>query len=226
MARTIDTLDVDFTMKRILLLKGLNPNADVFSKLVPLLPNSECIEWIAPANEDSLTDYSNRLIDAHRIDYSCDILGVSFGGMIAQEIARLIRAKCCFVVSSILSPKELSTAQKSLKILPKWGSRILLRALGLFARHFPRKLSPPYLAQARRLGGAQGTWYRWATNAVIHWMPNGIPTKTKIVRIHGNRDRTFPLGHLHADHVIDGGGHLLAVTHAEAIGKIVRGTIS
>jgi pimeloyl-ACP methyl ester carboxylesterase len=41
--------------------------------------------------------------------------------------------------------------------------------------------------------------------------------------IHGDRDRVIPIGLVKADHVIAGAGHLLTMTHADQVNRILSG---
>lgn len=45
-----------------------------------------------------------------------------------------------------------------------------------------------------------------------------IPT----IRIHGDRDKTFPLRYTDTDMVIRGGGHVLPLTHPAEIAKALK----
>ena len=42
-----------------------------------------------------------------------------------------------------------------------------------------------------------------------------------MIRIHGDKDKTFPRGHEFSDYVVEGAGHLLAISHAEWLAETV-----
>lgn len=207
-------------MRKILLLNGMTPGGRVFRRLAPLLPNCEIVEWISPECASSIADYARRLVDELEIDTPCDVLGVSFGGIVAQELASLIGAESCFVVSSISSPAELKCMNRILSRLPATLHDRMMSSAGEVAQSWPGRSSAATV-RARKFGGDDGAWFRWAAGAALRWKPLRSPQGFTVVRVHGDRDRTFPRGHMFADHVIEGADHLLAITHAKALAEIV-----
>lgn len=77
-------------------------------------------------------------------------------------------------------------------------------------------------ARSRKYSGSDGPWFRWATAGALNWQPPTDQGSTRFIRIHGDRDQTFPSGHLHADHVVSGAGHMLALTHSRELADIIR----
>lgn len=84
----------------------MTPRATVFDRLLPHLPNCTIIEWLPPCEQESLVSYSRRLAETLPTG-ECFIGGVSFGGIVALEIARIIRPKTCFLISSVRNPGQL-----------------------------------------------------------------------------------------------------------------------
>ncbi len=206
--------------RKTLLLPGMKPGRDIFRNLTPLLHDSAIVDWIAPGDAASISDYARKLADELDLDHPCDVLGVSFGGIVAQELAPLIGAEHCFVVSSICSPQELTSMNRFFGRLPATASDRLMQTAGQIAQRWPGKRFAATV-RARRFAGEDGPWYRWASAAALKWNPRPIPESVSVVRIHGDQDNTFPLGHRLADHVIEDANHLLAVSHAERLAEIL-----
>lgn len=205
--------------RRLLLLPGMTPSRRIFEKLAPHLAGCEMIDWGQPSRAITITEYARTLVDKYGIDSTSDLLGVSFGGIVAQEIASHCGARLCFVVSSISSPAEIRPAQRVLARLPQQCQLSALRAIGNLAHAWPKATGST--VRARKFYGREGEWFRWATTAVLQWQPQ--PTgSTKIIRIHGDRDRTFPQSAKYADHLFAGAGHLLAITHSHALAEIIK----
>lgn len=76
---------------RLLLLSGMSRPAGYFDGLQARLPNTEIVPWIDPTANETISHYSGRLAENLRTSPGdCDVLcGVSFGGIVAQELAPL-----------------------------------------------------------------------------------------------------------------------------------------
>lgn len=207
--------------RKLLLLGGMSPGGRVFRQLAPLLQGGEMVPWIEPRDCKSIASYARLLADSLDLDRPCDVLGISFGGIVAQELAAQIGAGHCFVVSSISHPSELSRKTRLLGRLGPTTSDRLMCTAGRVAQGWPGRPSAATV-RAQKLAGQDGSWYRWASAAAIRWKPHPDPSSSTVIRIHGDRDRTFPRGHLYADHVIAGAGHLLSVHHAAELAAIVE----
>lgn len=81
------------------------------------------LNWISPLKNESLQNYVIRL--SKYIKHKDSILvGVSFGGVIVQELSKILKFKKVVIISSVKSNKELSNSMKfakktkSYKLLP------------------------------------------------------------------------------------------------------------
>lgn len=91
---------------KIYFLSGLGADESVFKALH--LPGVERVylNWIEPLPKESMEAYAQRM--ANRIaEPNPIIIGLSFGGMMAMEIAKLITVKQLILVSSAKTAKEL-----------------------------------------------------------------------------------------------------------------------
>lgn len=120
-------------MTRILLLSGMSPDDRVYRRLLPLLPNAELVSWIRPNQRESITDYCGRLANTIKCNEPTIVCGVSFGGIIASELAPLLNAKCCVQISSIASPNELPPTYRVARFFRAAVSDTTLRLAGSFS---------------------------------------------------------------------------------------------
>jgi len=127
--------------RKIYLLPGMTPDQRVFQKLAPCLPGCEIVDWIDPSEASSIAEYARLLADDLAVDSPCDVRGVSFGGMVAQELAPLVGATFCFVVSSIQSAEELPQTKRLLSSLPMRLRESTLGAVGLSATCLAAQIS-------------------------------------------------------------------------------------
>ena len=65
------------------------------------------LNWIAPKNKETIESYAFRLSKFIDIREDFYLIGVSFGGLIATEISKIIRPKFLFLISSVHLKSEL-----------------------------------------------------------------------------------------------------------------------
>ncbi|MGB0522081.1 MAG: alpha/beta hydrolase [Flammeovirgaceae bacterium] len=211
----------------IYFISGLGADERVFQFLDLAHHEFRHIQWVTTQKGESLTDYAIRLID--QIDGNQDIIliGVSFGGMIAQEIAKQISCKTVIIISSVKSPEEfdwqLSFVRKTQlhQFVPaaflKWSN--LLTAdyyFGVSAKQESELLRQIVL-------DTDTTFMVWAIDAIMRW-ENDDPLLT-IHHIHGTQDKIFPRKPIKNAHFIEGGGHFMIVNKAAEISQLILNII-
>jgi pimeloyl-ACP methyl ester carboxylesterase len=150
------------------------------------------------------------------------VCGVSFGGIIARELAWRLEALSCVLISSVRSPRELPPWFRICRVLAPRPAVAIMKATGSIANHWPRRLRSPATWRLRKLADTSGEWHRWATAAVLNWKLSQHADRVPSIHIHGDRDATFPIRYTHPDMVIHGGGHVLPLTHCEEIAEKLR----
>ena len=95
----------------VFLMPGMaaNPNIFEFIKL-PVNFKIHHLEWKMPYENESISEYALRissLINGKNII----LIGVSFGGILVQEISKIIKSKKVIIISSVKSNKELPLRQ-------------------------------------------------------------------------------------------------------------------
>ncbi len=79
-------------MQKILLLTGMTPDPRIFERLLPLLPSAVVVDWIPPKSNESIASYAERLSRTIINDQPTIVCGVSFGGIVACELASCLNA--------------------------------------------------------------------------------------------------------------------------------------
>ena len=88
-------------------MPGMAANCQIFEniKLDSELYSLNYLEWLEPKKLETLENYTKRL--CVRITHKNPILiGVSFGGIIVQEIAKQIPCEKVIIISSVKDPSE------------------------------------------------------------------------------------------------------------------------
>jgi pimeloyl-ACP methyl ester carboxylesterase len=205
--------------RKIYFISGLGADSRVFSKL-KFPPQFDLIylDWVPALENESLAHYAGRL--SVNIDNSAPfyLVGLSFGGMLATEIAKKLNPVHTFLISSIPVFKELpwyyraSGALNLQKIVPlslmKKGNTIGLRFLGA-------KTEDEKALLKQLIIDSDPVFMKWALTAILKWRNTERPAN--IIQIHGTADNILPHKYTKADILIEGGGHFMVYANATKI---------
>ncbi len=208
---------------RIYAISGLGADQRVFDflnlkhELIPL-------EWIEVYHHESLKDYALRL--SQRIDTESEfaLMGVSFGGLVAIEISKVLHPKRTILISSIETREELRLIYRG---IGKWG---LLKRLPNRAFNLPRKVAH-FLFGAKNkkllnaiLDDTDLSFVKWAINELLIWK-NEEHINNRI-RIHGTNDKLLSCKDSNQTHFIKGGEHFMIVDKAKEISEIINSELN
>lgn len=183
------------------------------------------LEWILPLSKDeSLSSYSARM--AKNINHQDIILvGVSFGGIIVQELSKLIKTRKVIIISSIKTEKELPKRLRFLKTTRayKWlpsrqiANRKDFAVFGI-NKHLKRKIK----LYNKYLSVRDQIYLNWAVYNMLNWKNE---TDLKVTHIHGTKDGVFPIRNIENCIPIENGGHAMIVVQGRKIGRILETVI-
>jgi pimeloyl-ACP methyl ester carboxylesterase len=202
----------------MVLLPGLNGKPEVWAAQVAAFPEARVVSWAAPVAGEGLSDYARRLAGLIDPGGPCIVAGVSFGGIVAQEMCRYLDARCCVLVASSRGPQGLPgpvrLARKMGSVMPEsmvdLGFELGWETAGSGLTHVGRK--------RRRLSAELAEFQRWAVRELLRWELGGLG-ECRVFQIHGDCDREFPDGAREANYVVRGGGHVITVTHAQEVNE-------
>ena len=97
---------IENSLKDIYCVSGLGADERVFQKLKLEGYQPIHIRWVEPENKESITDYAKRLTEQIKSDEPI-LIGLSFGGIIAIEIAKQINTKKVILISSTKNQQEV-----------------------------------------------------------------------------------------------------------------------
>lgn len=215
-------------MKTVYCISGLGADERVFGNLMLSGVQTRMIQWIQPLPGEPIGAYATRL--AYQItDEDPVLMGLSFGGMMAIEIARLRPVQKIILISSIKNAAELPTWMKRCgqlhldRILPdrQLSSIKAFRALRPIQNYFLGAKTPEEKRIANQYRDTVDPLYlKWALNHVLNWKNAHVPNN--LYHIHGDQDHIFPLKKIHPTHIIPGGGHFMIMDKAAAVSAILN----
>ncbi|MEM8832526.1 MAG: alpha/beta hydrolase [Cyanobacteria bacterium P01_G01_bin.19] len=210
-------------LKDIYCVSGLGADERVFQKLKLEGYQPVHISWLEPQKRETLNDYAKRLTE--QIESDCPILiGLSFGGMIAVEIAKHIKTEKVILISSVKTRQELPPYFKIFNWLPIHRlipAKIMLWLGQFLAAWFfsLENLAERQLFKAI-LYDTNAKFMKWAIDRVVTWKNGIMPENT--YHIHGDSDRIFPFRFVCEDFRIEKGGHFMIMNRAEAVSQLIQ----
>lgn len=190
---------------------GLAASPLIFERIV--LPDDffemYFLEWIIPDKNETIEKYAKRMLEQVKHDNPV-LIGVSFGGIIVQEMAKWIPVQKLIVISSVKSntefPRRMKWARSTriYKLLPtKWVSNIELLAKFAFGKTVVHRMD----LYKKYLSVRNPVYLDWALEQIILWKQQS--QISGIVHIHGDKDDVFPIKYIANCIVVKGGTHIL-----------------
>jgi len=97
----------------VYLVSGLGADKRIFSKIgFDKKLNIVHLDWIPFDRKELMKDYAGRLSRAIDASKPFALIGVSFGGMIAVEIAKVLKPSVTIIISSTILSKHLPFVYK------------------------------------------------------------------------------------------------------------------
>jgi pimeloyl-ACP methyl ester carboxylesterase len=214
-------------LRNIYCISGLGADKGAFDFLDLSFARPVFIDWFTPKKDETLQQYAKRLQQQYIREQEPVILGLSLGGMVATEIAKLLPGATVIIVSSAKTKNEIPFYLKTFlylplhKTLPDWVIRqhTPLREFLLGAKD-NRCIS--YVKHVAEL--ADGNFYRWAVSAILHWKNMTIPSN--VTHLHGTNDKLIPYRFVKPDFTIANGGHLMIIENAVEVSGTIKNIIA
>jgi len=206
------------------LLAGLGFDHRIFSNLSLQKGHINYLQWLEPDSNENLESYVLKMTNQIKESEKPIILvGHSFGGIIVQEISKLIKAKKVIIISSIKSKDEIPITLKFLKSVPLYNlfnKKIILKTFPVWARAFGYNSAKGRALFILMISNCTDNYFKWAMDKIVHF--EGNDNIRNIVHIHGSRDKTFPLRLIINPIVIPDGSHFMVFSRAEEVSEVIN----
>ena len=193
---------------------GLAASSTIFEHIH--LPKDEfevhLLEWLMPQENESLDAYAIRFAEKVTLPNPV-LIGVSFGGIVVQEMAKHLDVSKTIIISSIKSQDELPAIMKfakatgSYKLLPiatflKVENTLRKYPLG---NHINGRLE----LYEKYLSVRDPFYLKWSIDKIIHWK-RGI-ADPNVVHINGDKDEIFAAKNIKDFINVKGGTHIMII---------------
>ncbi|MBI3221093.1 MAG: alpha/beta hydrolase [Bacteroidetes bacterium] len=210
--------------KDVYLLSGLGADKRIFDRLDLSGYKVHYIDWIKPLPDDTMKSYAQRLSSQIKSPQPI-LIGVSFGGMMATEIAAQVATEKVILISSARDATAIPFYFQMLRYFPiHWWVPIQWMKKGNALQDwiFGMKQKEDKELLRSILAATDPFFLRWAIHQIITWNKRSEPLA--IAQIHGDSDRLLPFRQ--ADFSVPDGGHLIVHTHAPIVSQWIREQIT
>lgn len=197
----------------IYLFPGMSSTSLIFERLEWDTSRFELhfLEWLPCEKNENLLDYTQKYIPFVQQNNPI-LVGVSFGGIIAQELSKLIPVEKVIIISSVRSNKEFPKRFKwakytgLYKLIPTHGVEFFLRMVERYGNDKQKKRVALY---NRYLSIRDPHYLNWCIRTVLTWEQKD--ELDDVVHIHGTNDEVFPFKNLRNAIEVPGGTHAMII---------------
>ncbi len=196
-------------------MPGMAASSTIFERIQ--LPSASfemhLLEWVLPEKEETIQKYAQRI--AQNVKHKDAILvGVSFGGILVQEMKPFLNPKKVIIISSVKSNAELprrmkiAKSTKAYKLIPtKLLENIEVFTKFSFGSAAVKKRIKLY---EKFLSVRDKNYLDWAIENIINW--ERTKADPEVIHIHGDADDVFPSKHIKNAIIVKGGTHIMIIT--------------
>lgn len=183
-------------------------------------------QYLRPERDETIEHYARRLIHSNGIGEGASLIGVSFGGIMAVEIAKQVSAQRIILISSIKTkfekPVLLKFARRS--GMHKLISGKMMKRGVFLLRPFFGKNVEGYLNFRGMLRNSDDQLLEWAAHQAAHWENETVIPN--ILHIHGNKDPLFPIRNIKNAICVENGTHVMVTQKSLEINRIINEEIN
>ena len=197
------------------IFENINLPEDKFE--IHLLP------WLVPLTKnESIKSYAKRMCTAITKKRHV-LIGVSFGGIMVQEMSKISNPLKTIIISSVKHhnefPLRLKIAKntRAYKLTPiKILNNIEQYAIYIYGDTIKKRAN----LYKKYLSMRDEKYLPWAIKNVLHWKQTS--KNNQIIHIHGNKDGVFPIKNIKNRIIVDGGTHIMILNKAKKINSILE----
>ena len=206
-------------------MPGMGATSRIFSRLrwpegFDVVP----MEWFVPPDGSmTLSDYAAALAERYAVEPGSILAGMSFGGVMINEMAALTSPERLIFISTVKSGREFPPYFRPTRSLGLWRLlpfKLIVRPGDLMPLAPTKRLRKRLALYRDYMGIDDVRYFRWATRSILHW--KGEVPQLPYVHIHGTADRIFPYRYLRGRlRPVEGAGHLALMTHPRRVSALI-----
>lgn len=197
----------------IYFMPGLAASSAIFESIKLPVDQFEThfLEWFVPENNPTIEEYAKKMCSFVKHENAV-LIGVSFGGILVQEMANYSNFRKIIIISSVKCNQEMPLrmrfvkATKLYKLLPTfWLQDIETVSKFAFGKTVKSRLS----MYKKFLTMNDSVYLKWAIEQVLCWKRTKIDQR--VIHIHGQKDKVFPAKNIKNYIEIKDGTHIMII---------------
>jgi pimeloyl-ACP methyl ester carboxylesterase len=216
---------------RLILIPGLGYDCRIFERLDLSGYEHECLSWIEPESGEPMAQYAQRMYEQIEEKEALQVLiGHSFGGMMAQEIAAQFDIEKVILLGSVKSRDEVPSSFKMvapLGVHRLFSREISIKTIRYWGASHGFETKEDQALFKSMVGGHSNNFLRWALKALSSWQRTTLSANTSLAQVHGTNDKTFPFSRINKLTIsIQDGSHIFVYKKPEMTSAIIRELLS
>lgn len=183
------------------------------------------LDWILPLEREAIEDYAFRLAEKIDATEPFGIIGLSFGGMMAVEVSKLLHPVFTVLISTVEVRSELRPfyrfvgKTKLFHLIPKYSKKPPnWLAYHLFGTRYKQLL-------IEILEDTDPVFLHWAIEVLVCW-GNNERLSNQCVKVSGDKDLLMPVTDVENSIIIKGGTHMMIMDMAEEVSLVLNDALS
>ena len=198
----------------IYFMPGLAASSAIFERihLDEAIFEVHLLEWEIPLQKESLYSYAKRMASKIK-EENVVLIGVSFGGVLVQEMSTFLKVRRLIIISSVKTNIEVPLRMKIVKSTKayKLVPTTLLQNIEILSNFsFGNAIQQRLKLYEKYLSVRNKTYLEWAIEQMILW-DRTKPDKS-VIHIHGDADEVFPIKNITDCIVVKGGSHIMILS--------------
>ena len=180
------------------------------------------LDWLIPSKQEKLSEYAKRM--AHRVKHTNAVLiGVSFGGVVAQEMSQFLQLRKLIIISSVKTRQEMP---RRLHYARMTGAYYLIPTRAVLSASDLRKFAIGPRTKKRLaiyqeyLSVRNRSYLDWAIRNMVCW--KRTQADPQVVHIHGDRDLIFPIKNIKGARTVEEGTHVMIINKGSVVSDMIR----
>ena len=192
-------------------MPGMAASSTIFERIQ--LPEAQfeihLLEWVSPTKNETLENYAKRMAENVKHENAV-LIGVSFGGILVQEMKQFLNLRKVIIISSVKCNLELPRKMKLVKTTKAY--KLIPTSLLLNIENLSKYAFGSYVKQRLKLYEKflfmkDKDYLDWSIEQIVNW--NRVEIDTEIIHIHGDNDEVFPIRYIKNCTVVTDGTHIM-----------------